>query len=263
MREAQDGTARRLVVLGPSWTVIRRRSGTASRCCAGRTSSGPSGTSPTRRSGGTSPTSWWRPRFAPPRASAAVMALPVKWIAQAVAVALADPVAWCDWEVGRDPQRIARSVLARLNKNANTREPGRPCVQRWAPWQLTFIELGSTIERPNSLSVGLCLTRQVRHPVRGPVAPREGIRTHRPRLAHRQAPREDAILSISRPFRETDDPASAGGWLRDQLATLEGRGLLPNLDGDGSVRDIAERAPSRGAVASPPVASDCGPGRAM
>jgi len=70
--------------------------------------------------------------------------LSVEWLADAIADALVPPVAWCDWHAGRDIHTTRRSVLAHLNKSE--RESGRRFVQRWAPGQLTRVELGAADE---------------------------------------------------------------------------------------------------------------------
>ncbi len=256
MREAQDGTPRRLAVLGPSWTVIPE----AFRECVTllrwedlvRTVHGLPEASV-----------WWDLadflREAPggmlPQLPA-TDSLSAGWIAQAVAVALVDPVAWCDWEYGDDRPSIGRSVLTGLVKDG--RDLGRLCVRRFAPWQITYVELGAGRELPGSLSVGLRLNHQygIPYEVLWRQAKASGLADRGWQLGRRRE--EDAILTIDRPFLDTDDPEAGGRWLREQLLALDASGLLPNLDGDGRSRAGPERAPSPGVVTTPPVATDCG-----
>ena len=257
MKEAQDGIPRRLAVLGPSWIVIPE----AFRPCV-----------PLLRwedlvktiQGLPDSSLWWdlgnflaeAPGELLPRLQEPADALPLEWIAEAVTVALVDPVAWCHAKTGRDRPSIARSVLTILRNNQ--RDLGQPCVQRWAPWQITCIVLGSSRERRDSLFVSLYMPTMygIPYEVLWRRAKASGLADWH--LGRRRE--EAAILTITYPFSKTDTPEFAGQWLRDQLGILEERGLLPNLDGDGRVRGNTEWAPAKGAVTAPPVATDCGTG---
>jgi hypothetical protein len=257
MKEARDGIPRRLAVLGPSWIVIPE----AFRACV-----------PLLRwedlvkkiRGLPDSSVWWdlsnflveAPGELLPQPQAPADALPIEWIAEAVAVALVDPVAWCQAKTGHDRPSIARSVLTILGNNQ--RDLGQPCVQRWAPWQITCIMLGSSRENRDSLFVSLYMPTMygIPYEVLWRRAKDSGLTNDGWHLGRRRE--EAAILTITRPFSKTDDPEAAGMWLRNQLAILERNGLLPNLDGDGRVRGNAEWAPARGAVTPPPLATDCG-----
>jgi hypothetical protein len=165
-------------------------------------------------------------------------ALSAEWIAGAITVAVADPVAWCNWRRGRVLTQV-RNHQAKL---------GRRCIQRWAPWQLTYVELGSTAERPDSLSVRLCLGSHYGIPYEAlwRRAEASGLRDRGWTLGKRRR-EEDVILETSRPFREEEETVqTAGEWMRSQLESLRVNNLLPNLDGDGVVRGESEHAPYKG-----------------
>lgn len=163
--------------------------------------------------------------------------LSAEWIAGAIEQAMVDPVAWCDWSRGR--------VLTQVRKNHAAL--GRPCVRRWAPWQITYIELGSTNERPDSLSVRLCMGARYGIPYEAlwRRAQASGLRECGWTLGTRRR-EEDVILETSSPFRECESSVQRGGaWIRHQLESLGQEKLLLNLDGDGAVRGDSEHAPSR------------------
>lgn len=165
-------------------------------------------------------------------------ALSAEWIARAIEVAVEAPVAWCNWERGR--------VLTAV-RNQKT-ALGRPCIQRWAPWQMTYIELGSTAERPDALSVRLCLGCHYGIPYEAlwRRAEASSLRDHGWTLGRRRR-EEDVILETSRPFLEGEDTVqTAGAWMRSQLESLRTNNLLPNLDGNGAVRGDSEHAPYKG-----------------
>ena len=257
MKEAQDGIPRRLAVLGPSWIVIPE----AFRPCVPllrwedlvRTIQGLPDSS-----------LWWdlsnflveAPGELLPRLQEPADALPLEWIAEAVAVALVDPVAWCHARTGRDRPSIARSVLT-IWRN-NQRDLRQPCVQRWAPWQITCVMLGSSREHRDSLFVSLYMPTMygIPYEVLWRRAKDSGLTQHGWHLGRRRE--EAAILTITRSFSKTETAEKAGKWLREQLEILEDKGLLPNLDGDGRVRGDTEWAPAPGAVTATPLATDCG-----
>jgi hypothetical protein len=66
-----------------------------------------------------------------PRGPISEGALSAEWIAGAIEVAMKGPVAWCNWGRGR--------VLTQVRKHQDAL--GRRFIQRWAPWQMTYIEL--------------------------------------------------------------------------------------------------------------------------
>lgn len=157
-------------------------------------------------------------------------ALPVDWLADAIAEALVPPIAWCNWHAGRDFHSTRRSVLARLTKHE--REGQRRFVQRWAPGQFTFIELGA-VDDPRCLSARLAVSRD--YPIPHEVLRRRAQQSRLVESGWRLgAGRDDAvILGKSQPFATHDAAAEAGRWLRDQLTALRDAGVLLDLNGDG------------------------------
>jgi hypothetical protein len=165
-------------------------------------------------------------------------ALSAEWVARAIEVVVKDPVAWCNWGRGR--------VLTQVRNHKTLL--GRPCIQRWAPWQMTYIELGSTREQPNALSVRLCLGCHYGIPYEAlwRRAEASSLRNRGWTLGKRRR-EEDVILETIKQFREDEDTVQpAGSWMRSQLESLRRNNLLPNLDGDGAVRGDSEHAPYKG-----------------
>jgi hypothetical protein len=120
--------------------------------------------------------------------------------------------------------------------------------------------LGSDREHRDSLFVSLYMPTMygIPYEVLWRRAKASGLATDGWHLGRRRE--EAAILTITRRFSKTDTAEKAGTWLREQLEILEGKGLLPNLDGDGRVRGDSEWAPAKGAVPVPPLETDCGTG---
>jgi hypothetical protein len=235
---AKDRTCRRLIVLGPSGTAVperyRDRVPVLTWATLVRTVQEASEASPL-----------WidfadflleAPGNLVPRDPRQEPVLSAEWIAGAITVALKDPVAWCNWERGR--------LLTRIRRLQS--ELGRPCIRRWAPWQMTYVELGSTREHPGSLSVRLCVAAHYGIPYEAlwRRAQASGLSDHGWSLGTRRR-EEDVILETRHAFLEGEPTVdAAGAWMRSQLESLRANDLLLNLDGDGAVRTWSEHAPT-------------------